>query len=162
MSKPPVIDLVEDLDFIPSKEQRQLKAAFWSSQMENPLIDPEEELSLEAVKRGCRDRRLNSWWKNKGFRDWFQNREEFRQRVEYVAQLALDTIEEVLMDRDANPSARVNAAKLAIEVANKLPPRKIEKASYLDEEVNRMDEKELTEFIKRRSPKLIQSNEGDS
>ena len=82
-----------------------------------------------------------------GFKEWFLNEEEFAQKALALAHLALGSLEEVLTNPDANPSARVKAAKLAIEVANKMPQR-WQKTVYLDDQIHKMDRAQLESFLR--------------
>lgn len=151
-----VLDLaVSELTFLPSPEQRKAKSAFWARFQENPLCEP-SEISLAVATRFCGDGRLSRWWGQEGFRDWFRNSDEFRQRLEYLVNLSLDSIEYVLTDPKAQSSAKVNAAKLLMEVARKMPPKGATTV-YLDENISKMSKKELEEFITKKTRLLPQS-----
>lgn len=153
-----VIDLATtELTYLPSAEQRRAKSSFWSRFNDNPICDP-SEISLAIALRFVADGRLSRWWSQDGFKEWFRNGEEFRHRVEYLAHLALDALENVLIDPKAQGSARVNAAKLLMEVARKMPARgAVEK--YLDEKIAEMDKKQLEEFISKRTKLLRTATE---
>lgn len=146
-----IAELVQDLTFLPSPEQRKAKSAYWTIRAES-AIRP-DQVTLSDALHMTSDTRLKKWWNLPGFGDWFANREEFRQRIEYLAHLALDTAEEILVDRKANANARVSMAKLVIEAANRMP-QKYSKEVYLDEKVSQMGKKELEEYI-RRATQLI-------
>ena len=145
---------LSELTFLPSPEHRKIKSAFWAVADETQLVDPSQEVELSTALRFTADNRLQRWWALPGFREWFANREEFRQRVEYLANLALDTAEEILLDKKANAAARANMVKLMVEVANKMPPRQISKELYIDEKIQKMDRVQLEEYVKR-NVKLI-------
>lgn len=142
--------VLDDIIFIPSPIQRKVKAAFWSSYNDNPLFG-RDKITLAAVESTISDYRLHKWWAQIGFKEWFTNKDEFKQRLEYLANLALDTIEEVLCNPDANANARMNAAKLMLEAARKMPDKQGE-VKYLDERVHTMSKKELEQFIKKALP----------
>lgn len=146
------MDLVEDLTFLPSPEQRKVKAAFWTTYSENPTVDV-EYVTVEEAKAITGDWRVTRWWAMSGFREWFLNKEEFRQRLEYLANLALDAAEDILMDRNAHPSARTNMAKLVIEAANRMPNRWA-KEKYMDEKIHQMDRAQLEEYIRKAMKQL--------
>ena len=155
-------DGIAELTFLPSPEHRRIKSAFWASIAENPILDPASDgVSLAAAQRITGDARLPRWWQLPGFKEWFANKDEFRQRVEYLANLALDVAEEVLLDRDAHPSARVNMTKLVIEVANKIPSRASQKDEnkFLDARIAQMGREELEEFIRKQTKMLLPQQE---
>lgn len=141
-------ELVGDLTFLPSPEQRKAKSAYWTVRADSPL--QADRITLQEAQSATGEGRLRKWWTLPGFPEWFANREEFRQRVEYLANLALDTAEEILLDRNVNANARVQMAKLVIEAANRMP-QKYQKELYVDEKVAQMGKKELEEYIRKAS-----------
>lgn len=145
--KPNIIaELVQDLTFLPSPEQRKVKSAYWTIRSDSALRP--DQITLQDALAMTGEGRLKRWWAVLGFSDWFANQEEFRQRIEYLAHLALDTAEEILIDKKANANARVSMAKLVIEASNRMP-QKYSKEIYLDEKVAAMGKKELEEYIRR-------------
>ena len=141
---------IVDITFLPSPEQRKIKAAFWASYSEHPMAD-KEVVTLAVAQQMVSDNRLKRWWAVPGFTDWFSNRDEFRQRLEYLANLGLDTIEEILLDPDANANARMNAAKLMLEAASKMP-NKWNQEKFLDAHIQKMDARELEAWLTKRLP----------
>jgi uncharacterized protein with HEPN domain len=91
---------------------------------------------------------LKEWWGEAGFKEWFLNREEGREKLEYLFMRALDAAEDILNDPNAQASARVNMIKVIGELANKFPSKYQEKFS--DEDINRMDEKQLRNYLEKR------------
>jgi hypothetical protein len=144
------VEVVGDLIFRPSYEQVQVKAAFWAKFSANPLTDT-QNIDLPTAQKFVNDPRLEKWWTHYGFKEWFLNEEEFLQRLQAIAFLALGTLEEVLMNPDANPSARVNAAKLAFEAANKMPQKWQKGPQYLDTDIQKMDQAQLENFLRQKS-----------
>lgn len=148
-----VIDLaVTELTYLPTPEQRKAKSAFWARFHENPICDP-QDISINVALKIGGDGRLSKWWSEPGFKEWFRNADEFRQRLEYLVNLSLDTLEHVLVDPKAQGSAKVNAAKLLMEVARKMPPKGATER-YLDEKVGEMDKRQLEDFISKRTKLL--------
>lgn len=156
--KPPqterVAQVIDDLIFAPTPDQRSVKAAFWAKYANAPLMDT-SKITAAYVHKLIPDSRLPRWWSLYGFKEWFLNEDEFRQRIEYIAHLALDAMEAILTDPDANHSARVNAAKLALEAANKMP-QKWQKTLYLDDSIQKMDQAQLEQFIRQKSMGMIE------
>lgn len=157
MSVSSAIEILEiaanEMTYLPTPEQRKAKSAFWARFNENPICEP-QDISLSIALRFVADGRLSKWWPQDGFKEWFRNRDEFRQRLEYLANLGLDRLEAILADPKANPSAQVNAVKLLMEAARKMPS-KTAVEQYLDEKIGQMDKKQLEEFIRARTPKLV-------
>lgn len=154
-----IVDIVtSELTFLPTDGQKRAKSAFWSRFNENPLCDP-TEVSLSIVGQFINDGRVEKWWSQVGFREWFTNNNEFRDRLEYLSHKILDSLEYVLDDPKAQANAKVNAAKLILEASRKLP-RQAPKVEYLDEQVASMNKKELEEFIakKMKQPLGLLSN----
>jgi hypothetical protein len=145
--------VASELTYIPSPEQRKTKAAFWAKYNDNPIVEP-QDITLPIILQFVSDERVTKWWPQSGFKEWFRNKDEFRQRIEYLVHQALDSIEYVLSDPKAQASAKVNAAKLLMEVARKMPPKNVAE-QYLDEKIASMSRKELEEYVRSKTPKLI-------
>ena len=141
---------IADITFLPNPEHRKVKAAFWASYADNPLADS-GQITLALAQQITSENRLKRWWSIPGFSDWFSNKDEFRQRLEYLANLGLDTIEEILLDPEANANARMNAAKLMLEAASKMP-NKWNQEKFLDEQIQKMGARELEAWLKKRLP----------
>jgi hypothetical protein len=145
----------QDVVFAPTPEMRRAKAAFWASLDGTPDGDLAENMTLAAATQMGGDRKLSRWWSMPGFSDWWQNKEEFKQRMEYLAQLALDTLEGVLSDPDANTTAKVNSAKLVLEAANKMPKKQAEES--VDHKLAGMSRNELEDYVRSRMKYLTPS-----
>lgn len=153
-----LVDLISDITYVPSPEQRKVKEGFWRRFSDNPLCDPAHVTLADVSRLIPNESRLDRWWKEPGFSAWFKNQEEFRERVNYLAQLALGTLEDILINPDEKGMAKVNASKLIMEVARKMPPRQV-KEVYVDEKIGKMGRKELEEYIKRNTPKLVEAQD---
>lgn len=146
--------LSNDLTYMPSHEQRKLKSAFWLRFNDNPVCEA-GDISVSIIQRVASEDRLEKWWSQPGFKEWFRNQEEFRERVESMAHLALDTLMEVLVSDDPRlSSSKVAAAKLLLEVGRKLPSRNITPEKYIDQKVGEMDKKQLDAYIAKQLASL--------
>lgn len=139
--------LVSDLTYVPNPQQRRVKEAFWVRHNENPLCEP-QDITCQMAIGVTGDTRLQRWWGQAGFPEWFRNQEEFRERAASLAHQALDTLQQILLDGDAPPAARVQAAKLALEIARKMPSKQQE-PQFLDDQISKMDKKQLKDFLAR-------------
>jgi hypothetical protein len=152
----PVIDKAIDLSvFRPSEDQRRAKSNFWSFFMSGDTLPPDVISLSIAAKYGC-DRRMSDWWEEEGFQDWFGNKDEFRQRIELLADLALDELQKIIRDPASGGSARVSAIKLIMEASGKIS-KKADSPS--EDPLDNMSREELQKFIKTRTARLIQSDE---
>lgn len=134
-----------DLTFAPTPDMRRAKAAFWSRVADAPALDS-GPVTLAAAQQIGADKRLAKWWTLPGFQEWFQNKEEFRERLEYLADIALDSLEQVLTDPDSNPSAKVASAKLVLEAASKMPKKDPETPATKLESMSRG---ELEDYVRK-------------
>lgn len=134
-----------DLTFAPTPDMRRAKAAFWARMADAPLLAG-TPLTLAAAQQTSSDRRLAKWWSIPGFQDWFQNKEEFRERLEYLADIALDSLEQVLIDPDANAGAKVASAKLVLEAASKMPKKESDSPTTRLESLSRA---ELEDYVRK-------------
>lgn len=137
----------------PTPEQRRTKAAFWASFASGDTPVP-AEIDLATALRFGANPRLSVWWDIPGFQDWFRNEQEFVQRVEFLAQLALDSVEEILIDKNANPTAKINAVKIVMEMGQKFPGKQ-DSGKYRDEDIANMSKEELEEFVAKTVPRVL-------
>lgn len=148
MSKPEAsLDiLVDALRFRPSEEQVEVKSAFWASQfVKDEGIGP-GNVNLAVVYQVTGDSRLEGWWKDQSFRGWFKNKEEFKQRIEAMLFVGLESINEILRDSDAPAAARVKAFELLAKLADKEPP-KYKEIKFVDKKIQEMSPAELRKFL---------------
>ncbi len=144
--------VLDELLYLPTPAQRRIKAKYWKRAAEATFTD--QGPTLPEILRVVKDKRIPIWWQEEGFKAWFRNEEEFKERMEYIANLALDTVEEILTNPEARESARMAAAKLAIEVAGKMPKGDV--TQFADAKINQMDAGQLRDFIQQTAPKLLE------
>jgi len=113
---------VADLIYIPTTQERKFKAKFWTRAAENPLINLHgNQVSLTSVKQMTGGgAQLDASWKKPGFQTWFLNADDGRAKLEYLFDLGLDAIEELLLNPEPKTaSAKVNALKLLAELTGR-------------------------------------------
>lgn len=147
---------VQDILFIPNPSQRRVKARFWS-RYESWNSVP-EDITAAAVAQVTNEPAISRWWATPGFKEWFRNEDETRERLEYLFQVALDAAEEILLDPNAQASAKVNMIKTIGLLAGKEPARVAAEPQYLDAQVAKMDVKRLEEFVKKQALKIAQKD----
>lgn len=148
-----------ELMHCPTKDQKQLKAAFWTLWADNPFVSP-ERITLADVKQVTQSNEVGRWWGDEQFRSWFLNQNEFRQKLEYLAHRALDVAEEILETdiTDKNMNAKVQMIKLIAELANKVPQRWV-KEKIIDAEIQKMDPAQLESYIQKQMKLLTSGSE---
>lgn len=136
------------INFTPSSDQRKMKARFWA-QVENSPFGPNVvNLGPEEIARKTKCSALVNWWKKPGFKDWFLNNNEHRERLEYLFDLALNAAEDILLNTDPKAqAARVNMVKTISELASKMPNK--QQTIVLDRDIAKMDETQLRDYISR-------------
>jgi hypothetical protein len=136
-----------ELIYLPTPPQRKVKAAFWAVYNENPIMGV-DKINLATVQQITGSAVVSKWWAKDGFKEWFLNKDETRQRLEYLFNLSLDTAEEILIDPEANTNAKVQMIKLLAELTNKMP-QKWKQEKFLDENIQKMDKRQLEGFLKK-------------
>lgn len=158
-----LVDEASDtLSFTPSADQRRARAAYWASaasEGQGGYSGHSASPDLAAALRFAGDKRVAEWWDTPGFPEWFGNSTDFAQRVEYLAQLALDEIEHILAGTGANslvvkPTDRLAAAKMVLELGRKFPNSQAS-GQYLDAKIAEMSRAQLEEYIARSSALLV-------
>lgn len=155
-------DVADVVEFTPNQDHRRAKSNLWTAVAEQGIsLPPDPPMQLVAQYAG--DRRLQQWWDIPGFQDWFLNRQEFRQRVDALSQLALDEMERILTSTDPKTAtAKVAVIRMALEASGKLAEASRSRDSdTADEKIAKMSQKELEEFIRERTHSL-QINKIDS
>lgn len=142
--------LLEDALYDPTNDDRRLKGVFLTLANGNPLLDP-ATLTLQDAERLLGKRLLNR--EKPGFAAWFLNRDEGRQRLEYLFALALNAAEDILMNVDPKAQgARVSMVRTISELAGKMPSKLA--APELDikqavKQIGTMDKVQLQAFIEK-------------
>lgn len=140
----------------PSSRDREIKVRFWQAMEDNPMVDASlVTVAMAAKMTGSRN--LEALWSKPGFKSWFLNDNEFRQRVDVLSSLALDAIEAVLKSDDPKgQGARVNAAKLLLEMANKMPAKQhgSGKQASMEKVIASMDRVQLEAFMQSQAGTL--------
>lgn len=137
---------IAELIYIPTVAERKLKARFWSKAAENPLMSLSgSSVTLRLVKDlSGGGPALEQAWKKPGFQTWFMNADDGRAKMEYLFDLGLDAIEELLMNPDPKTSsAKVNALKLLAELTGRYVKGKQGQIGGLGEAIAHADKASL-------------------
>lgn len=140
--------------FSPSPAQEKAKARFWSRYESGPF-PALAKMTLAEVIQLTEMSSLKNWWSAPGFKPWFYNQNEAAETLDYLYIKCLKVAENLLDDPAAQASAKVNMIKVIAELANKFPSKY--KKEFADEQVGRMDEKQLEAWLDTAALKHLES-----
>jgi hypothetical protein len=144
-----VTEIFDDHLFIPSPFQQNLKAQFWARAGNHPFLEP-DNITIAFVQKFLKDARIPKYWQTPGFKEWFTNQDENRERIEYLWSAGLDAAEQILRDPAAPAAAKVNLIKTLAEMQGHIARGKGKDEKFSDEQVNKMSEKELKEWLHKK------------
>ena len=145
---------LSEFTFEPTDAQRRLKVRFWASMNDVPLND-KNEVNPDLIRKQTGTSPIVRWWADQGFREWFLNIDEQRQKLEYLFDLALDAARDIILNDDPKrQSARVQMIKSIAELANKLPQRNVAPKNGITQAIEGMDKAELAMFLEKNGVKL--------
>ena len=145
--------LSKDVLFEPSSVQQKAKARFWSRFQSGPLANP-SMVSLTEALATTNIPQLKKWWDDKQFVEWFLNKDEERERIKFLFNKGLDTMENILDNPEANANAKANIIKMLAEMNGYLGKKP--EVKFSDESINKMSEAQLQDFLSRKGVKLVQ------
>ena len=144
--------LADTVIFSPSSSQAKVKARFWTRYQTGPLAA--SSLSITEIQRITGSSSIPKWWAEPGFPEWFLNKDEERERLRYLFNRGLDTMEEILCNPEANANAKANIIKMLAEMNGYLGKRPEEK--FADEQINKMSENQLIAFLEKKGVRITQ------
>lgn len=165
LGEPGIAALSEEVLHQPTDKEKRLKASFWKRIANQPLFDI-QNLSYEQVRSIIGTDALKASWSQPGFKAWFCNREEYRERLEYLFELAMDAAEDILKNVDPKAqSARVNMVKTISELAGKLQKGNATQnaTALINGTIGQMDKAQLELYLQKNGVNLhlsAQKNEG--
>lgn len=146
-----IVDTAKDMKaFSPSDEQKIAKSRFWTAFVDSGMVMPSQGLDAATAARLGGNAGIRKWLEEESFQSWFFNKDEFRQRLEFVAELALDQLQAGLQDLNLNPGAKAGLIKIALEVSGKLNKKVATDDEFADEVINKMTKEQVTEFLKKK------------
>jgi hypothetical protein len=151
---------VDVVSFTPTEVQRRAKSNFWSFFASGEALPP-TQVDLAIATKYAGDKRITEWWQLEGFPEWFANRDEFRQRVEFLADLALDELYHLIRDPETQATAKVAAIRMIMDVGKKLSQKSPNEDDSVAGKIAEMNQKQLEEYIKSRLTKLSLTDNED-
>lgn len=136
------------LMFSPSEAQSRAKSRFWSRYQSGPLAPSADDISALQAAQIIGSSAVESWWTDKGFRDWFLNKDEEREKIKHLFNKSLNELDGIVSDPAVSPAVKVNAIKLLADLNGntKKTERPVE---FADAQINNMTEEQLYQFLKR-------------
>jgi hypothetical protein len=138
---------IQAFEFVPDRAQQRVKAKIMGILADNPIYAM-SEITYDIAYQLSQDRRLRKWWDIPGFSQWMQNKSEFKQRLEDLVQLSLDTAEDIISNEAMPPAARVNMIKLVWEAAAKFP-QKVANPNKDSQAAQHMSQEQLDEMMRK-------------
>lgn len=139
-----------DLVFVPNPLMRACKARFWKRIDFDPSLA--DRVTLAAAVQLTNNTQLNSWWKLEGFVDWFCNKDEASERIEYLYMLWMDKAEELLLNPEANHNAIVQIGKIIAQLSGR-----DQQENFSDANIQKMSRQQLQAFIEKAAPRLLRN-----
>lgn len=137
-----------ELVFVPAPNMRAAKAKFWKRiDFDASLADA---VSAASIVQITNEPRVTGWWNQKEFQEWFLNKEEANERIEYLYMLWMDKAEELLLDPMANHNAIVQLGKIISQLSGRGEQEKVS-----DENIQKMTKQQLQAYIQKLAPKLL-------
>lgn len=156
----PLEKAVDVVSFTPTEAQRRAKSNFWSFFASGEALPP-TNVDLAIATKYAGDRRIGDWWQLEGFSEWFANKDEFRQRVELLADLALDELYQLIKSPNTQATAKVAAIRMIMDVGKKISQKASTEEAAVSEKIASMDKKQLEDYIKSRLVKLSLDSEDE-
>ena len=139
--------------FTPTSVMSRVKAQFWTRFEPGPLASV-DNITLAIAKEVTKSATIKKWWSQPGFPEWFSNRQEEKERLKYLFNKSLDSLEQILDNPDANPNAKANIIKMLAEM-NGYMGKKTE-TKFADEEIGKMSEGQLKQYLRKKGVKLVE------
>ena len=138
---------VDDVAFSPTREQRKIRAVFYAA-AKSKQVDLKAGITFDLVNElvpGCRQ--LRAWWHNDLFTEWFLNTNTYQTRIDYLIDLQLDNLEEVITNREGLYTTRdqVAAGRQLAEY----------KKAFIDEDKARANPDAGTDMIKAIAERMM-------
>lgn len=145
--------------FSASASQRRCKASFWARYLSSPTTPSPGDVSLAFAQEITGSAGLKKWWSEPGFRNWFLNRDEAREQMEYLFDRSLEVAEDLLNSDTAKPGEKVALIKFLAELAGKMPKQSNITEKFADDDISKMDENQLKAYLTKKGVLLGKSEQ---
>lgn len=145
---------IELATFNPTQAQQEAKARLHVALEEGPMPPSWTLAAAQALLPN--ETRLERWWREPGFKEWLTDTETFKVMAELASWEALQTCRDIMANSEEKAVARINAAKLTMEIAGKINKRVQER--YMDKSLEGLSKEELRAVIDRNVKRLKKVN----
>lgn len=150
-------DIEASIQFDPGPKQREAKAQFWEAVRNSPVLQAEDMSESQIISITGKASWMREWLRHSEFRAWFFNQHHTKLKIMAAAEVAVDTLVEILGDDSPKSLGhRVRAAQTILHLAGMEPP-KVKKVEFADKEVNDMNEEQLEQFLSNAKKRIIDS-----
>lgn len=149
-------EMSKDVIFSPTAMMERIKAKFWTNFVPGPFND-KDNLSAVDVASVVKSAKINEWWSLPGFVDWFMNRQEEKEKLKYLFNKSLSTLERILDNPEVNANAQVNAIKILAEMNGFLIKGGNLQQKFADDHLNQMTAKELEAMLEKQALDYIKA-----
>lgn len=146
-----------EIDFKPTPRQREIKAKFLVRVRNSKVyVDNWTRAACEQLL----GMDLSHHWST-GFKEWLLDQDEFAAAAELAAYEALQACRDIVLDPGEKGQARVTAAKIIMNIADKEPKRAAQNTSVADEHIAKLasDPAKLKTFLKDSIKKVFSQDE---
>lgn len=133
--------------FAPTEEQFMAKARFWRRVAANPLQSETVQALLPSdIATTAGDPRVERWWSNVKFQQWFLDKDFVENGFRALAEMAISVLSDMLRDTAMDAKARVQVMKLIFEHSEYRPASKKE-VKWADQEIGALTPEEVDNKI---------------
>lgn len=140
-----IIDgVIEEIQYEPTKTQREIKKKFWSKFKSSPGYSPGSVPSRAVIQRIVKNQASTIYkkWDTPGFKEWFLNDNAFEETLyEHEHSMLFDLID-IAKNTEAKDSDRLKAIGMYFEMSGRFK-KKAPEIKYMDASINSMSEDQI-------------------
>jgi hypothetical protein len=138
--------------FKPTPELAKLKQRFWRRVKAQNTVSEPSKMSLMAIARLCGSQTLAPLLSDPETYDWFLDEKFEEDLIKGASEDAIQALINIAtgVQETKSAQAQVSAAKILLDIAG-YSAKPTKEIVYKDEDIGKMSEAELKEFIKQRS-----------
>jgi hypothetical protein len=139
-----------EVPFRPTEAMCKLKARLHSRFEPSATATHVSALGLSAIIKLTGSSSVASWAKSHpGFLSWLTSEDWFQEKISWLEYLALNAAEDILLNEDPRAAgAKLQAAKLILELSGKIKTKSVEAQSGVDKSVNSVKNLSDDELVK--------------
>ena len=139
--------------FEPAVSDEKLKARFWEKfHGRASMVDP-SSLTASEIAKVTGSTTISKKWSKPGFKEWFLNQDEERQKIRFLFNKGLSVAEDMLLNPETNANAKVNLIKMLAEITGHLNKGN-HAEKFADEAIGKMSQDQLEDYLKNKGVKI--------